>query len=295
MERLETYKRFVRERHRIWRRRQEGLKAPWTADEILQREKFTNVFRVLDEGSQYLLGLLDGASPEDTLLRAWLYRYTNRPEPWEAFHDGHGEYPSWAHFETGEIEPFWQEYARDGGKLYSPAYHIVGGLEGNPDGKLAQIFVFAEAHLPQVFEELEDLRDDHPARRFEVLTSVPACARFLGMQILTDLGYSDAYAADENLFIVPGPGAVRGAREIWPGISERDVTEKIHWLREEWEDDLLCPTLWTGSTYRSPSLMDVQNTLCEFSKYAKFERRPLRAKLYRAAHKPSAPLIPNHW
>ena len=49
------YLEFVEERHRIWEKRRSGEPQPWTEDHVLQDRKFTNVFRVLDYGSQFLL------------------------------------------------------------------------------------------------------------------------------------------------------------------------------------------------------------------------------------------------
>ena len=89
-----TYLDFVVERHRIWELRQAGAEQPWTDDHILRGKKFTNVFRLLDHGSQYLLSMLqEDLSPRDRLMRAFLYRHTGRPEPWEFFELMHARYP----------------------------------------------------------------------------------------------------------------------------------------------------------------------------------------------------------
>ena len=80
------YRTFVFNRHRIWEARQAGEPQPWApTDPILSSRKFTNVFRVLDPGSQYVVGMLQepGLEPRDALARAALYRFTNRPETWD--------------------------------------------------------------------------------------------------------------------------------------------------------------------------------------------------------------------
>ena len=95
MELIEVYQRFVRERHRVHERRRGGAPAPWSQDEIVARKKFTNVFRVLDYGSQFAVGILNepGLSRQEAFARAFLYRYTNLPSAWDAVRDVLGRYP----------------------------------------------------------------------------------------------------------------------------------------------------------------------------------------------------------
>lgn len=45
---------FIRERHAIYERRQEGARRPWTADPIMQKFRFCNVYRDLDTVSQWI-------------------------------------------------------------------------------------------------------------------------------------------------------------------------------------------------------------------------------------------------
>ncbi len=61
---IETYLSFCRERHKIWLKRQAGDPGPWTDDPILATRKFTNVFRILDPGTQFVVQeLLPDANP----------------------------------------------------------------------------------------------------------------------------------------------------------------------------------------------------------------------------------------
>ena len=59
-----------------------------------------------------------------------------------------------------------------------------------------------------------------------------------------------------------------------------------------------CPVLEPhDGVLRKPSLMDVQNCLCEFSKYVRFLEKPKPANPYVPAHPgpQPAPLLPGHW
>ena len=93
---MDDFLRFVVERHRIWEQRQAGAPQPWTDDPVLATRKFTNVFRVLDPGTQFLLTDLfePDIDPRDTLMRAFLYRHTGRVEIWELLGVMTGQYPT---------------------------------------------------------------------------------------------------------------------------------------------------------------------------------------------------------
>ena len=63
---VELYQHMVRERHQIWLARQNGATYPWTSDPVLANRKFTNMFRVLDPGSQFVFDLEED-NPLDVL------------------------------------------------------------------------------------------------------------------------------------------------------------------------------------------------------------------------------------
>ena len=60
----------------------------------------------------------------------------------------------------------------------------------------------------------------------------------------------------------------------------------------------LAPRLATPSNNeRPPSLMDVQNTFCEFSKYMRYLRGEPERRTFRPAHPGPQPtsVLPEHW
>lgn len=69
---------YALERHAIWTRRKAGLEPPWTADPVLQRYRFSNVYRDLDPTCQALFRRLD-AEPWAAAAQAFAFRgLTNR-------------------------------------------------------------------------------------------------------------------------------------------------------------------------------------------------------------------------
>lgn len=299
---LLLYVSFVEDRHAVWRKRQAGEPGPWTDDPFLRDYKYTNVFRVLDYGSQFLLSelLTPDLDDRDTLARAFLYRYTNDPEAWRWVGARYGgRYPIAEDFGPGLVRVF-DEWAELGQRIFSPAYVVKPPGAGRPKHELvvelaARLFTWASPDdLMPRWRDASTL-----AERYALLREQLYVGDFMAMQIATDYGYS-VYGAgqDENSFIVAGPGARRGAAELDP---VRPALEVIHRCRDFLLASPGCPTLELESNKpidgRAPTLMDVQNTLCEFSKYMRHYRKPPPNKPYTPAH-PGAqppPVLPSHW
>jgi hypothetical protein len=77
---------FVQERMNIfWNKYNQKL--PLTNDEIIQKHKFTNVYRASDRVSQYLIKNViyqeNAFTSEDILLRILIFKIFNKPETWE--------------------------------------------------------------------------------------------------------------------------------------------------------------------------------------------------------------------
>ena len=303
-EMLELYRGFVRERHRIWEQRQ--VWGSWeTTDPILGSRKFTNVFRILDAGTQFLVKELLYADEPDygtALMRCFLYRYINRPEPFTYFKAAVGSMPTLEDVDLGILAHVLYQYRAEGNPVFGTAFKMFSGAENKGTDRLTWVLELVDRYFTEGSPDekvTEFAAAGNQGSRLNVLKSIPRCADFMGMQILTDFGYSpwgaDAYGYDrENDFIVPGPGAIRGAQALCPGVRFRsgDVIVIIEELTRQWAR--------SGSVRlagRSPSLMDVQNTLCEFSKYVRYRGLPIPETQYRPAHPgpQEAPFLPPHW
>lgn len=300
---LMTYLDFVVERHQVWQRRMAGESGPWSEDPVVRDNKFTNVFRVLDHGSQFLLRELlnePGITPLDVLARSFLYRMTNHPRVWIATAAKWGRYPL-AKDMGPKLSDLWV-YLRDEENLqvFSGAYVIMPrpGVKGADKTRdvvdLAERYFNPETGNGTMF--IGEFLNRDMAGRFNLLKSLPGVGQFLAMQILTDYGYSP-FGADqcENDFVAPGPGAKAGAKAIDPTVRPADMIYSCRNL--VWMDDN-CPSLaMPEGPDRQPSLMDIQNTLCEFSKYVRFARKPAKVIPYQPQHRPEQlePIFPRHW
>lgn len=279
---------FVRQRHLAWQNRMAGLPQPWCEDSIIQRKKFTNVFRILDPGTQFVLtDLAMGGDIEDILARIFLYRHTNRVDAWRAYEDQVGRYPYVD--ELHQLEDFWLARKIP---VFNGAYNIYPQSAEKGTNKITSVVrlthqLFNEGDLGEQLLELQTV-----GGRVAALTLVPGVGDFMAMQIATDIGY--VLGSDENEYILPGPGAIRGAKHTYP--HKRPV-DTIRDLTDFWSTvgDVFI-TLPNG-TRRYPSLMDVQNTLCEFSKYVRHINQPPAARRFQPAHPgpQPQPVYPSHW
>lgn len=302
---------FVSARHNAWKARQAGVPQPWTDDPIVNTRKFTNVFRVLDYGSQFVLtDLLDPElDPQDQLMRLFLYRHTGRVEVWQYLQVALGEYPTRANL--WDVFEAWQEY-RGVGVTKLQNRRSSSERIGNAGGFSHTIYerpmftnaylVFPQSQVPgtdklrsivELTERLfvdgsvgEDfLRARTQADRFAVLRSQKGVADFMSMQILTDWGYGTDFREDE--FVIAGPGARKGAAAL--GMP---AEEAIRWAVKSIRGMEQPPLLDS----RYPSYMDAQNCLCEFSKYVRYQQKPTPPALYTPAHPGPLPYaLPERW
>lgn len=281
---LNLYRHMVTERHNIWLSRQNGAPQPWTTDAVLTKLKMTNMFRVLDPGSQFVFEL-KADDPRDTIARLVLYRITNLPSTWHAMREALGRYPL-ADDMGPDVTRALMKYRGLGNRVFSGAYIIMPepGLVGAD--KLPGVVSLVRRFLDKRAERF--LTAQTQQDRYDALRSVEGLGPFLSMQVLADWGYLQDEEPDLS-FVIAGPGARRGARVLSPTLSPEEV---IHDLTRQWENH---PTVALKG--RSLTPMDVQNTLCEFGKYVREVFAPRRVNPYRPAHpgEQPDPVVPAWW
>lgn len=248
---------FARQRHLAWA-------GEPVEDEIVRTRKFTNVFRLLDRGSQYLLELMNEYDETiDRLALSYLYRQVNRPDTMEeiiASNDGY--IPNFDDVTNPEWikDVIWPVIEARPGEFLNGAY-IILIMTNDPrslSDKMADIFPGAKSYLEAVAEE------DVLEERVRLLRKTPGLGPFLSMQIATDLGYCKGEPYQENDFILPGPGAKKGAGLIGYKRAEDIITT--------FPVDQI-PNL-PYSRGRRASWMDIQNVFCEFGKYVRYKAKP---------------------
>ena len=105
---------------------------------------------------------------------------------------------------------------------------------------------------------------------YGVLTSYPMNGRFVGYQLLTDLGYSPVVGFDEDAFTVAGPGAVAGIKKCFESTRGMTPEEVISWMVDHQSQGLRSAGYDPESAWlpgRRFKKIDVQNGFCEAGKY----------------------------
>lgn len=121
------------------------------------------------------------------------------------------------------------------------------------------------AGLPDQLQRTTSLRD-----AYHLLLAWPTFGPFLAFQYAIDLNYTPLLAHNEHDFVVPGPGALDGLAKCFHTLGDLTPAEAILWLvdcqhREFTRYGLAFDGLWG----RPLQPIDVQNLLCEVSKYTR--------------------------
>lgn len=306
---LNSFIQYANERQNVFTRRQEGLpQEEWTDDPILKVRSFCNNYRFLDYGSQYFIReiLADFPDKHTTLLRAALYRMTNQPSFWEYMYQQLGGMPTLEDVEDGSVGEVMEMAYQGKRQIFRPAYRVF--FTNNKDGAGKLKHQTANGYFQRYF--LPD-GENSVVPRFDAADTMYAriCALegafrvgpFMAQQMVTDVNYSEHFLGGENDRVVLGPGSLSGLRHIYgmdviPGgnfhhvngeIKIQDLQEHLSHIRLE----------LPGGKTRGLSMLDVQNVLCEFSKYVKYSQEfgEDKGKVFPARSKPPVLAYPEHW
>lgn len=280
---------FVSERMNIFWKRKEGASAPYTSNEILSKNKFTNVYRSLDRVSQYLISnvIYNGKeySREGMFKRILIFKHFNMIETWDMIIERFGDIDENTDFK--ELGKFLEEKINSGMTIYSNAYMVTSAFmkpncstytEYNLEGETIKhicYFKIFEEYLYNRGNAKKILESKTMKELFERLCDVPGFGKFIAMQYCIDLNYSEIFDFSENDFIVQGPGAERGINRCFDFVGKPDYPVVIEWVKDNLFDLLeeykgKYPELnfcFKQLPNRKPTLIDIQNCFCETDKF----------------------------
>ncbi|WP_254280767.1 nucleotide kinase domain-containing protein [Haloarcula marina] len=287
---LDLFWKFIHKRQNVWHRRViENKSPPWTDDQILQNNRFTNIYRQLDPGTQYAIqNILErDASREDKIFNIMMYRLIGRLET----HEDIGFQPI-ADFDKEEFEDSLK-HRRDveNETVFTGAYMVAGYNQMGSSDKVENIAVLFNqiASNQSFFSEL--LSTESAEQAYKKIRSQQGFGNFLSYQVLVDLLYPvDCYNGQSVLpfspddWSSPGPGAQKGIKRLIKESTQVDDLRIMNWLRENQQAEfdrlgLEFPYLSDESGSQIElSLADIQNCLCEFYKYDKILNSEGRAR-----------------
>lgn len=288
---MEQFFEFAHKRHTIYLRRKAEEPWPWSNDEILNRYRFTNVYRELDATTIWFRKWVREPlrSKPEVLLATVLFRWINRSITGEAIFRQimeDGKTPWQTLLETEDI-PSALNKMRDSivtmlgrGPYMTGAYVIK-----SPDGydKLTGVLKNVEWFMttPKSFRD-EMMNWQQVA---EVLLSENVSLRvawdwvrehrflgdFMAYEVVSDLRHTDMLcrAPDIMTWANPGPGAMRGLNRLHGRYMKAHRTHRAEYILEmRTLLDMANAGAWPNNEEYPPlEMREIEHTLCEFDKY----------------------------
>lgn len=259
---------FIRERHAIYRARQQGKPRPWTKDEILQSYRFCNVYRELDTETQWI-------------AQNWRVPYASHPDLWFAmmmarlfnWHETLAELGFPEDFNAAYVKDMRRALARRiamGQKVWTGAY-MVSTNGRAVDFKHDYVIECVLKPAWKARERVRPQEGDTLQSFYERLLPLEGMGRFMAGQVIADTKYEGVLhnAEDWWTWAVMGPGSKRGMNRVMGRERRQSLSEK-KWRAEM---DVLVPALnklvskSAVFEYDTLHAQDIQNCLCEFDKY----------------------------
>lgn len=269
---------YIKERHMIYKQKEiQKLVPPWTEDPILQKYKFTNVFRTLDPGTRYVLDFIfpqlkaTSAYLGDVLFNLIIYRMFNKVQTFQIIGIQHLRT-----YSRENIEMPLRKIQENGESIFTNAFTVSGySFVSFEKDKLARVsYLLSKIHklVPQISEEIEIRKDSDTTYR--LLKSLPGIGLFLAYQIAVDLGYWNSEYYDESIHVVAGPGCRAGINWIFTNRHNMTYEECIEYLvniqAKKFQELGVDPkVLFEDQDDDQLNLMAMENCLCEISKYLK--------------------------
>lgn len=257
---------FTNERERIRLAKEAGGAIPWTKDPVLATYRFTNVHREHDLQTRLI-------------ARGWREPHMDDPDVWFAMCVARlvNWWPTLE--EVGYPVPWVPkrfvkalgDRMHRGSKVFTGAYMINQSIPGGA-GMLKHAYL-AEYVLTPLWEKRKIIRPrkgDSLHHFYSRLRVAKGMGSFMAAQVVADTKYTGPLqtASDWVDFAAPGPGSQRGLNIVYG----RDP--KTPWRDADWHAHLLR----LGALYHlegGPKVhaQDLQNCLCEYSKYVRGSSR----------------------
>jgi hypothetical protein len=304
---FDAYWCFASERLAMFYRRYSDPMGPWTSDPILRTYRFTNVYRVGDRVSQYLIREVQTRSDRphtvrEVFFRTMLFKIFNRIDTWEALEDKLGPI-EWDQIDLAKIDRTLEALRSRGRKIYSAAYIMPSPVLGHKrkhSNHLALIRQMMDDRLPERMRQAPSLRSV-----YELILRYPSIGPFLAFQYTIDLNYSSIMGFEESDFVVAGPGALDGISKCFSDMGGRSAEDIIYWVVDHQEAEFRSRGLdFPGLFGRRLQPIDCQNLFCEISKYARVAHpevggvanRTRIKQTYRPSSQPvPPPQFPERW
>jgi hypothetical protein len=283
---IDTVIAFVRERENVRKAKEAGQSAPWTFDPVLARNKFTNVRRKDDRVSKWVIEHLiePGADDPDLWFTLLIARMLNWPPTLRLMLE-EGVLPAGEDdFDPVAFERVVEGIKSSGQRAYTTAY-MSYPTQKNKGG--TKSYAMANHILRPVLERAESIRartgkDTSTVELFTwELSGCFGVGTFMAGQVAADLTYTDKQlgrARDVYTFAPLGPGSQKGLNYLYGQVSGH------RWKQELFNAKLVSVRerlISAMPELEDMTLHDVQNVMCEYSKFCRIKMSEGSGKIYR--------------
>lgn len=300
---------FIKERMNIFWRKYNGGSEPYSDDEILQKYKFTNAYRVLDRSSQYMVKnvIYNGVkySREDMFWRILIYKHFNLPQTWEYLVSELGDIT----LSTKTSDIIDSTMNLNGLQaIYSPAYtqacpmmrkdYFLEEFSLQKTSKKNEIYLTI---FDKEFKERNKMGNCLESKSFEDLVNrlknVLSFGDFISYQIAQDLNYSNIVDFDMNSFNSAGGGTINGIKRTFDLSGKVEFGDIVVWvfenmkrLQEEYSNKFDIDLEYKPLPNYKLQVPDLSNCFCETDKYLRgkgFETKGIEGKRIKCVYKES--------
>lgn len=265
---------FVYEREAMRLAKAHNRPGALTEDPILLKYRFTNIRRKHDRASQWVIKHLiePNSNRDDLWFTLLIARLVNWPPTLQALLDGCVIPCTPKDFNAERFSAVLEDRKAEGVKVYGAAYMVYPTMM-NPGGVKSESiakYIIGDAVERSASIDKAVWFCDSPSVSVTVdaLRECFGVSTFIAGQVAADLTYDPGHlghAVDLHTYAPLGPGSQRGLNLLlnlpmhhsW---KQFDFNSALIQANTQIQTDLGIPDL---------TLHDVQNTMCEFSKYAK--------------------------
>lgn len=249
---------FMEERDRIRLFKGRGEPAPWTDDAILQAYRFTNVRRMDDRVSRWLMDnwYIPHYNHPNMLPAVCLARHFNLPASLEAI----GFPEQW---DRGRMKRILRKIKAGGATIFNAAYMVRG------NNALDKVEAVIDLVSHPLYKKPPVLDPSSMRKCVEALIPCYGLGSFMAGQIVADLRWAvDGTWADRKWWAPIGPGSRRGMNRLLGRPIDTPIPQT------QFVDGLgdmiaLCKKSLPRGLTRRLEAIDYQNCMCEYSKYTK--------------------------
>lgn len=289
-ERIAEWAYWIVQREAIRVKREEDPEAgpPWHDDPVMANTRWCNVRRMDDKVSVWLMENWypryqdQYIDPATAVIAALLGRMVNKPETLSALTGGN-RFQSIGQFDYQDFRDRMEAIKAEGKSVFTGAYIINSAAGGSKIDVVLRAIDDARKRMRKA--PMRYLRPASMRETAEALQAIEGMGSFMSGQVVADLRWvmrgkelrAEGYTWDDRMqWAPPGPGSSKGMKYLLGMLSAnemdgrgKDMTEKefLKYLPMLIDLAQRYPGVCDVFEDRRLEAHDIQNTLCETSKY----------------------------